>query len=40
MDVSRGQNFRTLYPELIEAFANDGLQWTDETEFAKATVAA
>jgi hypothetical protein len=40
MDVSRGQNFRTLYPELIEAFANDGLQWTDETEFAKATAAA
>ena len=36
MDVSRGQSFRALYGELIEAFAEDGLEWTDETAFATA----
>ena len=36
MDVSRGQSFRALYGELIEAFAEDGLKWTDETAFAAA----
>lgn len=34
MDVSRGQNFQAVYPELLEAFADDGLEWTDETRFA------
>jgi MoaA/NifB/PqqE/SkfB family radical SAM enzyme len=40
MDVSRGQSFKALYPELIEAFADDGLNWTDETEFAQAAMVA
>jgi MoaA/NifB/PqqE/SkfB family radical SAM enzyme len=35
LDVSRGQNFRTLYSELIECFAADGLEWTDDTAYAE-----
>jgi hypothetical protein len=33
MDRSRKQSFRTVYPVLIEAFAKDGLKWTNETRF-------
>lgn len=40
MDVSRGQSFRAHYPELIEAFATDGLEWTDEARFAHSAHAA
>lgn len=39
MDVSRGQSFAALYPELLEAFAKDGFQWTNETEFANTGAA-
>lgn len=40
LDVSRGQSFQALYPELVRAFARDGLKWTNETAFAsKASVA-
>jgi hypothetical protein len=35
LDVSRGQDFRALYGELIKGFAADGLEWTDETAYAK-----
>jgi len=34
MDVSRGQDFCSLYPDLVAWFANDGLHWTDETAHA------
>ena len=37
MDVSRGQDFRALYSELIDWFAEDGLFWTDETTHANRT---
>jgi Iron-sulfur cluster-binding domain len=40
MDVSRGQSFRALYGELLEAFAADGLQWTDKTAFAGAACSS
>jgi len=40
MDISRGQSFRALYPELIESFARDGLKWTDESRFAHRAPAA
>jgi organic radical activating enzyme len=40
MDVSRGQSFRSLYPALVGAFAEDGLRWTDETEFAQSAATA
>jgi MoaA/NifB/PqqE/SkfB family radical SAM enzyme len=34
MDVSRGQDFCSVYPDLIAWFAEDGLPWTDETAHA------
>jgi MoaA/NifB/PqqE/SkfB family radical SAM enzyme len=34
MDVSRGQDFRSLYPDLVEWLAEDGLHWTEETAHA------
>lgn len=37
MDVSRGQDFRALYPDLIGWFREDGLKWTNETIHADRT---
>jgi MoaA/NifB/PqqE/SkfB family radical SAM enzyme len=34
LDISRGQDFRMLFGDLVESFAMDGLQWTDETAYA------
>jgi hypothetical protein len=34
MDKSRQQDFSKLYADHIKWFAEDGLEWTDETVFA------
>jgi MoaA/NifB/PqqE/SkfB family radical SAM enzyme len=34
LDISRGQDFRTLYPDLVTWFAEDGLHWSAETLYA------
>jgi hypothetical protein len=31
MDVSRGQDFRSLYPDLVTWLAEDDLHWSDKT---------
>jgi len=33
LDRSRGQSFRTTYPEMTQLFADDGFVWHDETRF-------
>jgi hypothetical protein len=35
LDVTRGQSFRSTYPDLVRLLADDGLEWTDETFYAK-----
>jgi glutamate-1-semialdehyde 2,1-aminomutase len=38
LDVTRGQNFRTTHPELIELLAEDGFEWIDDTRYAKGEI--
>jgi MoaA/NifB/PqqE/SkfB family radical SAM enzyme len=35
LDVTRGQSFRSTYPDLVRLLADDGFEWTDETFYAK-----
>lgn len=34
LDISRQQDFRSLYSDLVEQFAKDGLRWSEQTAFA------
>ncbi|WP_083909833.1 twitch domain-containing radical SAM protein [Methylocystis rosea] len=40
MDVSRGQNFSLVNPELLQFIEASGVKWTDQTRFAKPSLGA
>lgn len=35
LDATRGQDFRRMYPELVELLAQDGFAWIDDTLYAR-----
>lgn len=38
LDVTRGQSFRAIHPDLVRLMAEDGFEWTDEIAYAKGDV--
>ena len=38
LDATRGQDFRTVHPEIVRLLAEDGFDWSDEIVFAKGDV--